>query len=150
VTEERYPIALIDFIDQASLTDLEYFQTNYCLEGIKTNGQVKFVSKIFKNSIQNNNSPDGGLFETFFNDSLPEKFHTPIWALPNNLNGWLIDISYISSNFPDAITENKNGKFDVELVIEFSLQRMFFVGLFISGLGITFLLFWIFASTRKG
>lgn len=149
VTEKRYPIAKIDFTDQASLSDLNQFQSNYCLRGIKTTGQVRFVSKNFKNSIQNNNSPDGGLFETFFNDPLPETFHTPILSVPNKLNGWLIDFAHIRSNFPDAMTENKNGAFDVELVVEFSLQRMFLIGLFISGLGVTFLLLWVFAGKRE-
>lgn len=150
VTKERYSIAPIDFIDQASLTELKHFQSNHCLEGIKTSGPVKFVSKVFKNSIQNNNSPDGGLFETLFHESLPENLHTSILALPNKLNGWLIDISYLRSHFPGSITENKTGKFDVELVIEFSLQRMFYIGLLISGLGMVFLLFWLSAFRQKG
>ncbi len=149
VTEKRYPITEVDFTDQATLSELNNFQSNYCLGGIKATGQIEFVSKNFKNSIQNNNSPDGGLFETFFNDPLPEIFHTPTLSAPNKFNGWLIDIPHIRSNFPDAMTKNKNGTFDVELVIEFSLQRMFLIGSFISGFGIISLFFWFFALKRK-
>jgi hypothetical protein len=66
-------------------------------------------------------------------------------------NSWDIDPTAICQNNPKC-TKNADGSYDMELVIEFWPQRLFYIGLFISGttlVGCLGYLGWDFVKRRK-
>lgn len=98
---------------------------------------IDFVSKNFQGTIQNDNLPNGNIFETWF--------RRPIENNNNHLmangyaNSWVIDTSSVcdpknnSSNSSGAnCVRNADGSYDFEMVVEFWPQRLFYVGLAIS------------------
>jgi len=110
---------------------------------------IDFVSKNFQGTIQNDNLPAGNIFETWF--------RRPIENNANHLtangyaNAWVIDTNLIcqsNSKLKNQISnikmgdqglsgsciQNPDGSYDFELVVEFWPQRLFYVGLFISGM----------------
>lgn len=100
---------------------------------------IDFVSKNFQGTIQNDNLPGGNIFETWF--------QKPIDNNANHLvangyaNSWVIDTNSVcdpknnSSNSSGAnCVRNPDGSYDFEIVVEFWSQRLFYIGLVISGL----------------
>ncbi len=101
--------------------------------------RIDFVSENFQGTIQNNNLPNGQIFETWFKKPIDERRHLMVNGYAN---GWIID--------PEEICEKKNygsqdekgsggpcvrnsdGSYDLELVIEFWPQRLFHLGALIS------------------
>lgn len=94
-----------------------------------------FVSKIIKGTIQNNNLPDGGFYETWGKAPIPDDYH---WVANGYANSWWIDLSQVckveSGKSKSRCVQNPDGSIDFELVLEFWPQRLFYIGLFISGL----------------
>jgi len=94
--------------------------------------KIDFISEKLKGTIQNDNLPHGTFYETWL--------QKPIINESNHLtangyaNSWIIDPQEICSENPDKCTENPNGTYDFELVIEFWPQRLFYIGLFILGI----------------
>jgi hypothetical protein len=109
--------------------------------------KIDFVSKNFQDTIQNDNLPNGNLFETWF--------RRPIENNANHLmangyaNSWVIDTNLIcqsNSKLKNQISnikmgdrglsgdcvQNPDGSYDFEMVVEFWPQRLFYVGLAIS------------------
>ncbi len=91
---------------------------------------IDFISKNFNGTIQNNNLPNGYVWETWF--------RKPIISELNHLisngyaNSWIINIDEICSKY--NIEANRNGVFDIELIVEFWPQRFLYISLFISAL----------------
>ncbi|MFA5961757.1 MAG: hypothetical protein WC848_03700 [Parcubacteria group bacterium] len=91
---------------------------------------IDFVSKNFQGTIQNDNLPDGNIFETWF--------RRPIENNANHLtangyaNSWVIDTNQICDNGNVKCIKNADGSYDFEMVVEFWPQRLFYVGLAIS------------------
>jgi hypothetical protein len=105
---------------------------------------IDFGSKNFQGTIQNDNLPDGHFWETWL--------QKPIENNQNHLmangyaNSWVIDTNAIcgvdsgrslsaeeaGGNF--KCIKNPDGSYDFEMVVEFWPQRLFYVGLGISGL----------------
>lgn len=87
--------------------------------------KIKFISKNFNGTIQNDNLPDGKVWETWFED--------PVGNDANHLmvngyaNGWLIDPGEICRE-NSLCSKNNDGTYDFELVVEFWPQRMLFIG----------------------
>jgi|ETNmetMinimDraft_3_1059899.scaffolds.fasta_scaffold19400_1 hypothetical protein len=93
--------------------------------------QESFISKVFYNSIQNENLPRGKIFETFGETSLPEKYHLTGNYLSNS---WLISADFIKKNYPKKIIEGIEGGYEVGFIIEFSHKKLFIISLAVSGL----------------
>jgi len=119
---------------------------------------IDFVSKNFQGTIQNDNLPKGNFWETWLasqegsrlprfarNDSvvqIPEENH----LMANGYaNSWVVDTDKIcaptspqsspqTGEEASLCVKNADGTYDLELVVEFWPQRLFYIGLGISGL----------------
>lgn len=93
---------------------------------------VDFVSKNFQGTIQNDNLPAGHFWDTWFQE--------PIENNENHLmangyaNSWVIDTDKICEETPEKCIKNADGTYDMEMVVEFWPQRLFYVGVGISGI----------------
>jgi hypothetical protein len=94
-------------------------------------GHGEFISKNFQGTIQNNNLPTGEIYETWF--------MKPIENNENHLlangyaNSWIINPAKLCRQDNKCI-KNKDGSYDFEIVVEFWPQRLFYIGLMISGI----------------
>jgi len=95
------------------------------------NYTIDFISKNFQGTIQNDNLDKGHFYETWL--------QKPIVNESNHLmangyaNSWIINITEICETTPNKCIQNSDGTYDLELVIEFWPQRLFYIGLMISG-----------------
>lgn len=143
---------LTDFIKRGLVTDIGDLREKIREHKIRKNGktivsniekyQIDFISKNIDGTIQNDNLPDGKLWETWFTDSIngnESHFEDDGYS-----NGWLIDPQDVCKNNQGCII-NTDGTVDFELVIEFWPQHLFYVGLGISVvvflMCVTFILF---------
>ena len=102
---------------------------------------IDFISKNFQGTIQNDNLSNGNIFETWFKKPLAEENH----LMANGYaNSWVIDTDKIcapSSSQPSPragegesfCVKNADGTYDMELIVEFWPQRLFYIGMGISG-----------------
>lgn len=92
---------------------------------------IDFISKNFQGTIQNDNLPKGSIFETWFKK--------PIENNENHLmangyaNSWIIDSENICETENSKCVKNSDGTYNMELVVEFWPQRLFYIGAIISG-----------------
>jgi hypothetical protein len=84
-----------------------------------------------------NNSNVTGFFKSWIPwvhpDAIPEEYH---FKLDGFLNGWYVDpvaLCGTAENLKEGCKINDDGSYDIELIIEFTPQRWFYVGLIISG-----------------
>lgn len=90
---------------------------------------IDFISEDFEGTIQNNNLPMGGIYETWLK--------TPIENNKNHIkangyaNSWLVNVNSICQKRPHC-KKNQDGTFDFEVVIEFWPERLLYLGLYIS------------------
>jgi len=111
--------------------------------------KIDFISKNFQDTIQNDNLPNGRFYETWF--QAPVDNNSNHKMVNGYANSWDIDPAAICQNNPKC-TKNADGSYDMELVIEFWPQRLFYIGLFISGttlIGCLGYLGWDFVKRRK-
>jgi hypothetical protein len=121
---------------------------------------IDFISKNFQGTIQNDNLPKGKIWETWMpgsfkvesslglkdkilkqvqNDKvveLPEENHLMVNGYANS---WLVDVEQIckiksEKAGGDYCIKNDDGTYDMELTVEFWPQRLFYVGVGVSGL----------------
>ena len=115
-----------DSIGQASKDDL----TDYINHGLISNfnqvGSLNFVSKNFAGTIQNDNLNNGPLSETWFKTPIDEKNHSQVNGYANS---WTMDPIEVCRDNANC-TRNADGSYNVELIIEFWPQRLFYLGLF--------------------
>lgn len=91
---------------------------------------IDFISKNFQNSIQNDNLPNGSIFETWFRDSIDEKNHL---VANGYANSWVVDPEEIcpsssSKKEMAGCIKNADGTYDFEIIVEFWPQRLFVIG----------------------
>jgi len=92
---------------------------------------IDFISKNFKNTIQNDNLKKGTITETWFKTPLDNnKNHLTVNGYANS---WIVNPSSACAN-SDKCTKNADGSYDMELVLEFWPQRLFYLGLFLVGM----------------
>ncbi len=92
--------------------------------------KIDFISKNFQGTIQNDNLPKGNIFETWFQKpALSEENHL---VANGYANSWIIDVDEICREGVSSCVKNPDGTYDLELVVEFWSQRLFYVGLGIS------------------
>ena len=105
-----------------------------------------FISKVFYNSVQNDNLPKGMIYETMGKTSLPETYHLTSNSFSN---AWLIDTNFIKKNFPKKIVKASESDHDVGFIIEFSNKKLFIVSLAVSGSFLFIVVFVIFLNPRN-
>ena len=96
---------------------------------------VDFVSKNFQGTIQNDNLPDGNIFETWSKNPVDEKNHLVVNGYANS---WVIDPQELCKKQNGSCIKNSDGSCDFEVVAEFWPQRLFYIGLAISGTTLLF------------
>jgi len=92
--------------------------------------KIDFISKNFHGTIQNDNLPKGKFWETWFKKPVvSEDKH----LMANGYaNSWIVNPADICEG-NDKCVKNPDGTYDFELVVEFWPQRLFYIGLGISG-----------------
>ncbi|MDO8610135.1 MAG: hypothetical protein Q7R95_06280, partial [bacterium] len=91
---------------------------------------IDFVSKNFQDTIQNDNLPSGNIFETWFKKPIDDnKNHLMVNGYANS---WNINVNKLC-NQNSSCVKNPDGSYDFEIVVEFWPQRLFYIGLAISG-----------------
>lgn len=98
--------------------------------------KIDFISKNFKNTIQNNNLPDKQFFETWLMDPIDDS-NTRL-VVNGFANSWLIKLNQIKKS--ENYLKNTDGSIDFELVLEFLPQKTYYLSMFISGLTLLTLL----------
>ncbi|MCX6719163.1 MAG: hypothetical protein NTZ38_02180 [Candidatus Taylorbacteria bacterium] len=88
---------------------------------------VKFVSKNFLGTIQNDNLADGKLNETWLKNPIPETNHLEVNGFANS---WSIDTDKLCQN--NKCSRNNDGTYNIELVLEYWPQRLFDIGFILS------------------
>lgn len=132
---------------------------------------IDFISKNFQGTIQNDNLSEGRFWETWFptkdgsrlprfarNDSVIQLSDTNHLTVNGYANSWIIETDKICGRSFDVAQDDKfcvknsDGTYDFELVVEFWPQRLFYIGLFISGttlLSCLIYLGWVWRRDRK-
>lgn len=131
---------LVEFIDNGFVTDLgngkereiihKKWNTNSQKEEVSyiEKYKIDFISKNFNGTIQNDNLPDGKIWDTWFQDPIVEDKH----LIANGYaNSWVIDVNEFCVESEKCI-KNDDGTYDAELIVEFWPQRLFYFGLIIS------------------
>jgi len=114
---------------QATKEELGNYITNNLISRLNARG-VDFVSKNFQDTIQNNNLPDGHFWDTWFKKPIDNNNH----LIANGYaNSWTIDPVKLCSEKSSDCLKNTDGTYDFEIIIDFWPQRLFYVGLVISG-----------------
>ncbi len=111
--------------------------------------KIDFISKNFQDTIQNNNLPDGNLYETWLKKPIAD--NAGHLMANGYANSWLLDVEKICYQ-NSSCKKNSDGSYDLEVVVEFWPQRLFYLGLFISGtilIGCLGYLGWDFYRRRK-
>ena len=128
---EFYKISDGNEEEQASETELrDYVDNGWVSDLGKEKYKIDFISKNFQGTIQNDNLPKGKIWETWFKKPLSEENH----LMANGYaNSWIINTDEICKE-ADKCVKNSDGTYDLELVIEYWPQRLFYLGLFVSGL----------------
>ncbi len=105
--------------DQATTAEL----SDFINQGLISNLGSNFVSKNFKGTIQNDNLPNGSVFETWFRKPLSAGYaHIPANGYANS---WLINPGKFCQQY--SCVKNSDGSYDFELVMEFWPQRLYYI-----------------------
>lgn len=91
---------------------------------------IDFISKNFNGTVQNDNLPEGKIWETWFKKPISEENHL---VANGYANSWIINYMEICSGDNSKCVKNSEGSYDLELVVEFWPQRLFYLGSGISG-----------------
>ncbi len=134
----NYQIHKENNVVQASKQELvEYVQEGWITHLAKSpSGNIDFVSKNFKGTIQNDNLPRGRIYETWFSSfsqsiyKVPQENH---YQVNGYANSWLIETQKICSQ-GNICKRNPDGSYELEMVIEFWAQRLQYLGFAVSGL----------------
>ncbi|MFA6533801.1 MAG: hypothetical protein WCT37_01365 [Patescibacteria group bacterium] len=113
---------------------------NWCSAGMISATGPDFISDIFAGTIQNQNLPDGHLWETWSLPPVDQKYQ----LLANGYtNSWWLDLDYLRKNFSGYLLDNGDGTYDLELVLEFAPQKYFYLGAVISSATLLLLLIYV-------
>ncbi|MFH0829337.1 MAG: hypothetical protein V1907_04135 [Candidatus Kerfeldbacteria bacterium] len=102
-------------------------------EGLLAYDGLRYISKNFKGTIQNDNIPSGHFYETYFpsNNTLeiPAQYH---FMANGYSNGWVVTTSDICGK-SIICTRNQDGTYNFNLVVEYYPQRLFYLGMMLTG-----------------
>lgn len=109
------------------------------------NYSIDFISKKFNGTIQNDNLKNGSIFETWFKNPIKDTKHSIVNGYANKFT---LDTKSLCNNSSDCM-QNIDGSYDFEIVVEFWPQRLFYIGIFLSGLLIIICIIILFNSCYK-
>lgn len=90
--------------------------------GTSENEPIKFISKKFLNTVQNDNLQADHFYETFTKSELTNELqHAKVNTFANS---WIIDTNVLCKNSNANCVINPDGSYDFELVLEFWPQRL--------------------------
>jgi len=98
---------------------------------------IGFISKNFQGTIQNDNLSSGPFWETWFPNrvvQIPEENHLMVNGYANS---WVLDADKLCGT-NSFCTKNPDGTYNMELIVEFWPQRLFYIGAGISGTALIF------------
>lgn len=112
---------------------------------------IGFISRDIYGTLQNDNLPDGNIFETWLTRPIDDNANH---LMANGYaNSWVID-PYKSCKNNKLCIKNPDGTYDFEMIVEFWPQRLFYVGLFVSAMtllaSISYLLYNYKKDPRQG
>ena len=99
---------------------------------------------------QHKNKKMNRFWETWFQRSIDNNENHLI--VNGYANSWVIDVDNICRNTSSKCIKNSNGSYDMELIVEFRPQRLFYIGSTISGTTLLACLFYLgydYKRTRK-
>ncbi|MFA6533800.1 MAG: hypothetical protein WCT37_01360 [Patescibacteria group bacterium] len=105
-----------------------------------------FISANYQGTVQNQNLPNGNLWETWLLPAVGSQYHL---AANEYANSWWLDLDYLRKNFPDYLRDNGDGTHDLELIVELAPQRYFYLGVVISSLTLLGLVIVVFVVWWK-
>lgn len=114
--------------------------------------KIDFISKNFQDTIQNDNLAPGSFYETWFKKPVADNQNHLM--VNGYANSWNINPTELCGAPAGQVlcVRNADGSYDLELVVEFWPQRLFYIGLFISGatlFGCLGYLGWDFVRRKK-
>jgi len=130
---------------QASSEEITSFLEKGWISEIANPENLRFISKIFHNVIQNENIQDRPISQNWLKQSSLDDRH---FIGNGYANTWSINSNELCASSPKSCTQNSDGTFDFELTMEFWQQRVFLPGVAFSTLGGVLIVSYIFASTR--
>lgn len=110
--------------------------------------RIDFISKNFQGTIQNDNLPEGRLWETWFRKPIDN--NADHLMANGYANSWIIDTEKVCADNPSFCTKNSDGSYDFEIVVEFWPQRLYYLGCIISITTLISCLLWIGVLRIKG
>lgn len=125
--------------DQATREEVKKYAMSGWLSTVASSPTtpVQYISKNNFNTIQNDNLPDGSIFETW---SLGKRQKNAVEIAKDahfvaniSSNAWFIDTSTLCKNHA-ACKANADGTYDMELILEYYPQQMHYIGIGISGI----------------
>ena len=110
----------------------------------------ELIDKVSSNSFALNGFINNKITETWFAKTYEDSTSTDVLRLPsqNHLqineyaNSWILDTSEIC-NQTNNCYKNEDGTYDVEIVLEFWPQRLFYVGILIGAIGALISIFYL-------
>jgi len=159
-SERVSPSELEEYISQGLISSLgdgvekerEYYFWNDDKKkfGVTENYKIDFISKNINGTIQNNNLSDGNFYETWFKNPIVNNTHSVANGFANS---WILDIDEMCV-MNNGCIKNTDGTYDFQLVVEFWPQRLYYIGLFVSGttllvLVIYLMYYYLYVSRRK-
>jgi hypothetical protein len=124
---ENYIIIPNNEDDQASKEELSTFIDGGLISNLGSQPKISFISKKYQGTIQNDNLKNGLFFETWGKDNVDEANH---FKVNGYANAWLLDPDKIC-RYDNICQKNENG-YDLNLIIEFMPQRIFYMSLLIT------------------
>ena len=117
--------------EQASAEEVRRFAAS----GHVTGTGKAFISKNIQGTIQNDNLPNGPFWETWLKQ--PVHGDETHFLVNGYANGWLIDTFQLcrlnKSESASACRTNTDGTTDFELVLQYRPQKLFYIGLIVTG-----------------
>lgn len=165
---DKYKILESNELDQATSQELSQFidnglvstlgsgkpkQTTHYrwVDGLKIADSIEkysvdFISKNFQNTIQNDNLPRGILTETWFVSPIRSLDHQETNGYANKWKGSVANLCRANVK----CLENQDGSVDVELVVEFMPQKIFYLSILVTAISFTICLaLWIVSQFEK-
>ena len=93
--------------------------------------KIDFISKNFQDTIQNDNLERGKFYETWLEKPIDNNENHSV--VNGYANSWTINPNEICVDNPKCV-KNADGTYDLELIVEFWPQRLFYIGVFVSGI----------------
>jgi len=93
--------------------------------------KIDFISKNFQDTIQNDNLERGKFYETWLEKPIDNNENHSV--VNGYANSWTINPNEICVDNPKCV-KNADGTYDLELIVEFWPQRLFYIGAFVSSI----------------